>query len=83
MAITAFQHHHSAVLVTAAAEGMERLIMARQKLTPVFVDQIRQVAIDELGEGGHQRSSQRRGKPAISSSMRSFACCRFTSLRWA
>jgi hypothetical protein len=38
MAITAFQHHHSALLIPAAAEGMERLIMTRQKLTPVFVD---------------------------------------------
>jgi hypothetical protein len=46
VAITAFQHHHSALLISAAAEGMERLIMTRQKLTPVFVDQIRQVAID-------------------------------------
>ena len=64
MAITALKHHHSVVLIPAAAEGMERLIMTRQKLIPVFVDQIRQIAIDEFGEGGHQISSQRRGKPA-------------------
>jgi hypothetical protein len=53
VAITALKHHHSAVLITAAAEGMERLIMTRQKLTPVFVDQIGQIAIDEFGESGH------------------------------
>jgi hypothetical protein len=48
VAITAFQHHYSALLIPAAAEGMERLIMSRQKSTPVFVEQIRQVAIDDL-----------------------------------
>jgi len=83
LAACAFQHHDAAVLIPAAPEGLESLIMAWQELMAVPFFQIAAVAIDQISEEDHQRSSQRRAKPATRSSMRSVACCRFTSVRWA
>jgi hypothetical protein len=83
VAAVAFQHHDAAVLIAAAAHGLQISMMAWQKLLAVVLFQIAAIAIDQISKEDHQMSSQRRAKPATRSSMRSMACCRFTTVRWA
>jgi hypothetical protein len=74
LATMAFQHHDAAVLIAATSEGLEGLIMTRQKIMAVSLLQIAGIACDQIGKQDHQMSSHRSASPDTRSSMRSLAC---------
>jgi hypothetical protein len=71
------------VFIAATAHGLQYSMMVWQMLLPVTLFKIAAIAIDQISNENHQISSQRSAKPDTRSSMRSLACWRLTSVRWA